>query len=66
MDWAWWRLDLDDDNRIDVYVANDMSANYLFRNLGGFHFEETASLRRRRRQFQRRIPVGNGGRVRGL
>lgn len=34
--------DLDDDNRIDLYVANDMSANYLFRNLGGFHFEETA------------------------
>jgi hypothetical protein len=34
--------DLDDDNRIDLYVANDMSANYLFRNLGDFHFEETA------------------------
>jgi len=33
---------LDDDNRIDLYVANDMSANYLFRNLGGFQFEETA------------------------
>jgi predicted Zn-dependent protease len=34
--------DLDDDNRIDLYVANDMSANYLFHNLGSFHFEETA------------------------
>jgi tetratricopeptide (TPR) repeat protein len=34
--------DLDDDNRIDVYVANDMSANYLFRNLGGLRFEERA------------------------
>jgi enediyne biosynthesis protein E4 len=34
--------DLDDDNRIDVYVANDMSPNYLFRNLGGFRFEERA------------------------
>ena len=33
--------DLDDDDRIDLYVANDMSANYLFRNLGGFRFEET-------------------------
>jgi tetratricopeptide (TPR) repeat protein len=33
--------DLDDDNRIDLYVANDMSANYLFRNKGGFRFEET-------------------------
>ncbi len=37
-------VDLDDDNRIDVYVANDMSANYLFRNQGGFHFEETGLL----------------------
>jgi predicted Zn-dependent protease len=36
--------DLDDDNKIDLYVANDMSANFLFRNLGGFHFEETALL----------------------
>jgi tetratricopeptide (TPR) repeat protein len=34
--------DLDDDNRIDLFVANDMSANSLFRNLGGFRFEETA------------------------
>jgi len=32
---------LDDDDRIDLYVANDLSANYLFRNLGGFRFEET-------------------------
>ncbi len=36
--------DLDDDGRIDLYVANDMSANYLFHNLGGFHFEETGQL----------------------
>jgi hypothetical protein len=34
--------DLDDDNKIDLYVANDMSANYLFHNLGGFRFEDTA------------------------
>jgi hypothetical protein len=34
--------DLDDDNRIDVYVANDTTANFLFRNLGGFRFEESA------------------------
>ena len=26
---------LDDDDKIDLYVANDMSANYLFRNLRG-------------------------------
>ena len=32
--------DLDDDGRVDLFVANDMSANYLFRNLGGFRFEE--------------------------
>ncbi len=36
--------DLDDDNRIDLYVANDMTANYLFRNQGGFHFEENGHL----------------------
>jgi hypothetical protein len=36
--------DLDDDNRIDLYVANDMTANYLFRNQGGFHFEESGHL----------------------
>ncbi|MHC5542720.1 FG-GAP repeat domain-containing protein, partial [Singulisphaera rosea] len=33
---------LDDDDKIDVYVANDMSANFLFRNLGNSHFEESA------------------------
>src|SRR5262249_24611173 len=33
---------LDDDHRIDLFVANDMSANYLFRNRSGFRFEETA------------------------
>jgi enediyne biosynthesis protein E4 len=32
--------DIDDDNLIDLYVANDGTANYLFRNLGNFHFEE--------------------------
>jgi tetratricopeptide (TPR) repeat protein len=33
--------DLDGDHRVDLFVANDGSANYLFRNLGGFRFEET-------------------------
>src|SRR5205085_2372295 len=32
--------DLDGDGQIDLFVANDMSANYLFRNLGGMRFEE--------------------------
>jgi FG-GAP-like repeat/ASPIC and UnbV len=35
---------LDDDNKIDLYVANDMSANYLFHNLGAFRFEETGQV----------------------
>ena len=32
--------DLDGDGLVDLYVANDMSANYFYRNLGGFRFEE--------------------------
>ena len=32
--------DLDDDGRIDLFVANDLSANYLWRNLGNWQFEE--------------------------
>ena len=32
--------DLDDDGRIDLFVANDQSANFFWRNLGGFRFEE--------------------------
>ncbi len=32
--------DLDGDGRVDLYVANDTSANFLFRNLGGLRFEE--------------------------
>ena len=35
---------LDDDDKIDLFVANDGTANFLFRNLGGFRFEETAHL----------------------
>ena len=36
--------DFDDDNKIDLYVANDMSANYLFHNRGGFRFEEVGQI----------------------
>jgi tetratricopeptide (TPR) repeat protein len=34
--------DFDDDGRVDIFVANDQSANYLYKNRGGFRFEETA------------------------
>ncbi len=32
--------DLDGDGRVDLYVANDTTANFLFRNIGGLRFEE--------------------------
>ena len=32
--------DLDVDGRLDIYVVNDTSPNYLFRNTGGMKFEE--------------------------
>ena len=32
--------DLDEDGKTDLFVANDSSANYFFRNLGGFRFVE--------------------------
>jgi tetratricopeptide (TPR) repeat protein len=34
--------DLDGDRRVDLYVANDTTANYLFRNRGDWRFEEVA------------------------
>jgi tetratricopeptide (TPR) repeat protein len=34
--------DFDDDGRVDLFVANDQSPNYLFRNLGDMRFEEVA------------------------
>jgi tetratricopeptide (TPR) repeat protein len=32
--------DLDGDGKLDIYVANDQSANFLFLNKGGMRFEE--------------------------
>jgi enediyne biosynthesis protein E4 len=32
--------DFDDDGKVDIFVANDSSANFLFRNLGGMRFNE--------------------------
>ena len=37
--------DMDGDGRVDIYVANDQSANFLFRNKGGQWFEEIAGAR---------------------
>lgn len=36
--------DFDGDGRIDVFVANDATPNHLWKNLGGWRFEETAML----------------------
>jgi tetratricopeptide (TPR) repeat protein len=32
--------DLDDDGLVDIYVSNDTTANFLFKNLGGMRFQE--------------------------
>lgn len=36
--------DLNGDGRLDIYVANDTSPNFLFRNLGDMRFEEIAAV----------------------
>ena len=36
--------DLDDDGRLDLYVANDGAPDFLFRNRGGLRFEEVGAL----------------------
>ena len=33
-------LDYDHDGRLDAFVTNDTTPNFLFRNLGGGKFEE--------------------------
>jgi hypothetical protein len=35
-------VDLDDDNRPDIYVANDLGQAYCFHNLGNMNFREVA------------------------
>jgi enediyne biosynthesis protein E4 len=36
--------DFDDDHRVDLFVTNDGTANYLYRNQGSFRFEEVGHL----------------------
>ncbi len=36
--------DLDDDGKPDIYVANDTTMNFLFRNLGGMRFEDVSLI----------------------
>ena len=36
--------DLDDDGRVDLFVANDLTANALYLNRGGLRFEETGHV----------------------
>ena len=55
--------DLDDDGRIDLYVANDMSANYLFHNLGGFRFRGDRPALGSGRERRWRIQGGHGYRL---
>lgn len=38
-------VDLDEDGRLDLYVANDTTSNFFFRNLGEMRFEEIALIR---------------------
>ena len=35
--------DIDDDGLVDLFVANDTTANYLWHNLGGMKFEELST-----------------------
>ena len=37
-------VDLDGDGKLDIYVANDMKPNQLWRNLGDLRFEEVGML----------------------
>jgi tetratricopeptide (TPR) repeat protein len=35
--------DFDDDGRTDLFVANDLTANFLFKNRGGWRFQEAGA-----------------------
>jgi len=38
-------VDLDEDGFLDIFVANDTTENFYFRNLGGMRFEEVGLVR---------------------
>ena len=57
--------DLDDDGKLDLFVANDAAPNFLFRNLGGLKFEEVGVTAGRRLRRRRPGHGQHGGRGRG-
>ena len=52
--------DLDDDGRIDLFVANDGTANYFFRNLGGFRLRGSGTAGGRGGQCEGGYQAGMG------
>src|SRR5262249_13565505 len=52
--------DLDGDGLVDLFVANDSTANFLFHNLGGFRFEEEGHTAEVAANAQRGYEAGMG------
>ena len=57
--WARAIADLDDDGKLDLFVANDAALNFLFRNLGGLIEEIKAAWGRLRLGYPRRRAWGS-------
>ena len=58
--WGVVATDINNDGRMDLFVANDAVANFLFANRGGGHFEEIGLTRRRRLRAEGRVRSGMG------
>ena len=56
--------DIDEDGQVDLFVANDGTANFLFTNRGGLRFEEAGHESGRRGGGRRRLSRGDGDRPR--